>query len=85
MPIPLGEMVRTFELEGVEEKEFFPHLYNRDQNLDVQLDNLPPKEDYIHRAMKPSKKEKFEEWYESAKDEPFCLREALASYCCSDV
>lgn len=85
MPIPLGDMVKTFGLEGVEEKEFFPHLFNKDQNLDIVLPHLPPKDDYLYRSMKPSKKEKFENWYETAREEPFSLIEALASYCCSDV
>jgi hypothetical protein len=85
MPIPLGEMVKTFGLLGVEEKEFFPHLYNRDQNLDTILPHLPAKEDYLYRSMKPSKKDSFEAWYETVKNEPFSLSEALASYCCADV
>jgi hypothetical protein len=85
MPIPLGQMTKTFDLDGVEEKEFFPHMYNKDRNLDRILPQLPPKEDYLYKSMKPDKKMQFEEWYAGAKDEPFSLREALASYCCSDV
>ena len=85
MPVALDQMVKTFNLENVEEKHFFPHLYNRTENLDIVLPHLPPKEDYLHKHMKTGKKEAFERWYESAKNQVFCLKEQLASYCCSDV
>jgi hypothetical protein len=78
-------MPSTFGLTGVEDKPFFPHLYNRTENLDVVLPHLPQKDDYIYRAMKPGKKEAFDLWYDGAKNQSFCLKEELASYCCSDV
>jgi hypothetical protein len=85
MPVKLEEMVKTFGLKGVEEKHFFPHLYNRTENLDVELPHLPQKDDYLYRSMMPKKKSNFDEWYESAKLNPFTLKEELASYCCADV
>jgi hypothetical protein len=85
MPVALGELPKTFALKDVEDKPFFPHLYNKSCNLDTVLPHHPPKDDYIYKAMKPAKKEKFEAWYETVKEKPFCLKESLASYCCSDV
>jgi hypothetical protein len=78
-------MVKTFDLINVEEKHFFPHLFNKVANLNVELPHLPPPADYLFSSMKPAKKEAFDRWYSVAKTEPFCLREALASYCTSDV
>jgi hypothetical protein len=69
MPVPLDQMPSTFGLTGVEDKPFFPHLYNRTENLVVILPHLPQKDDYIYRAMKPGKKEAFDLWYEFYKFE----------------
>jgi hypothetical protein len=85
MPIPLEQMVSTFGLNNVEEKPFFPHIYNKKVNLDVELPHLPPKSDYLYRSMKPKKKQAFEQWYNAAVNTPFCLRQELASYCSADV
>jgi hypothetical protein len=84
MPVRLSLLPKTFNLD-VEEKKFFPHLYNRKENLRVRLPHLPPKEDYLCDAMKPKKRKEFIQWYEENKHEEFHLAEKLAEYCCSDV
>jgi len=84
MSVPLSALPKTFDLP-IEEKQFFPHLYNRRENLPVHLPHLPPKEDYLYDSMKPSKRAEFLEWYESNNNEGFDLNEKLAEYCCSDV
>ena len=84
MPVPLAALPKTFNL-GIEEKKFFPHLFNRTENLHVRLPHLPPKEDYLCNQMKPGTRIEFMKWYESNKDDEFQLKEKLAEYCCSDV
>jgi hypothetical protein len=85
MPVKLAELPSTFGLCDVEDKPFFPHLYNCDENLHHTLLGLPSKEDYLYRSFLPEKKKKFDVWYAENGNEPFTLSEALASYCCSDV
>lgn len=84
MQLPLSKLVETFNL-GVEEKKFFPHLYNTSSNYGVTLPHLPPPEDYLPASMRPKQKAEFERWYEEHRNEPFNLCERLSEYCVSDV
>lgn len=63
MSRPLGDLVEVFNL-NIEEKQFFPHLYNRAENYDEQRTELPPVEDYCPGTMKEGKLQKFLKWYE---------------------
>lgn len=84
IPLALSKLVKTFELD-IEEKMFFPHLFNVESNYGVICNSLPPKEDYLHYKMMPSVREKFELWYEAAvaKGADFNLCEKLPEYCLS--
>jgi len=84
MSVPLSAMPATFNLQ-IEEKKFFPHLYNKRENLSVLLPHLPPKEDYIYNSMKPSARIEFIRWYDQHQNDEFHLAEKLAEYCSGDV
>uniref|UniRef100_A0A915DMY3 DNA-directed DNA polymerase n=1 Tax=Ditylenchus dipsaci TaxID=166011 RepID=A0A915DMY3_9BILA len=62
VPILLALFKKSFELH-VEEKAFFPYLYNNPANYGQVLSHLPPRDNYLHCSMKPTIKEKFEQWY----------------------
>ena len=86
VPVALEKFPTTFGLQDVESKPFFPYLYNTTTNLFGQpLPHLPPKSDYFYDSMKLEKRQKFNEWYEVNKNQPFDLQEQLPSYCMSDV
>ena len=84
MPVPLSSMPGTFNLQ-IEEKKYFPHLYNKRENLSVRLPYLPPKEDYIYNSMKPTARIEFLRWYDEHQNDEFLLAEKLAEYCSGDV
>ena len=77
---PLDDLKKTFNLKTTP-KGFFPHLYNRDSNLEIQRKNLPPISDYVCGSMKPDKRTKFLDWYEQNKENPFILYKELRLYC----
>ncbi|KAH7697592.1 hypothetical protein AAVH_35324, partial [Aphelenchoides avenae] len=86
MSRPLGDLVEAFQL-GIEEKQFFPHLYNKacNYNASARRTELPPLEDYCPLGMKPGKYQKFVKWYEENRHTDFYLPEKLLEYCLSDV
>jgi hypothetical protein len=84
MPVALAKLPATFELQ-IEGKEWFPHLYNKRENLGVRLPHLPSCDDYMYKSKKQTDKEAFEKWYEEHRNEEFFLDEKLAEYCCNDV
>lgn len=73
--MPLAALVPSFELD-CEEKPFFPHLVNREDNYG--LDILPTTDDYLADGMLPKKRKKFMDWYEQHKYETFRLEEAVS-------
>lgn len=80
----LAALVPAFDLKSISgEKEWFPHLANNETNY--HIDYYPQPVDYLADSMMPAKRQKFMEWFEQHKNEPFRLEEALASYCLSDV
>ena len=84
MPVKLAMLPETFSLP-VKDKGNFPYLFNRPENLDLQLDSLPPKEEYGYRGMTRPQRKFFEQWYEENKNTGFHLEEELASYCTNDT
>ncbi|KAL3110837.1 hypothetical protein niasHT_014774 [Heterodera trifolii] len=48
IPIKLASFVKTFglQIDGVDNKKYFPHKFNKAANYGVVLDSLPPLEDY---------------------------------------
>lgn len=87
IPIPLDKFVKTFDLRipGIEGKQFFPYKFNEPENYYKKLDSLPAKEFYTPNSMAPRKREEFLKWYDANQHTQFCLKEALADYCQSDV
>lgn len=84
IPLPLSKLVKTFDL-NIQEKLYFPHLYNKESNYGFKRKTLPPKEDYLDYQMLPTVKEKFDKWYEIQCTQEFDLCEKLAEYCCSVI
>jgi hypothetical protein len=73
---------------NVQDKGWFPYLYNRNENLHVRLDNLPDMHFYAPQTMKPDKALDFYHFYYTnavQKKTPFCLSEALIEYGANDV
>ncbi|KAL3104405.1 hypothetical protein niasHS_000143 [Heterodera schachtii] len=87
IPIKLANFVKTFglEIEGVDNKKYFPHKYNKAENYGTVLDTLPPMEDYYPGGLFPAEREKFEQWYAENRETGFELNEVIADYCKTDV
>jgi len=79
-PRSLASFVPTFGLD-IEEKKYFPHKFNREENYNTKLDHLPDVEYYNPCSMMPGGREKFMEWYEANRNQPFSLNDVIADYC----
>ncbi|KAH7697877.1 hypothetical protein AAVH_35036 [Aphelenchoides avenae] len=84
MSQPLGDLVDAYKL-GIEEKQYFPHLYNKPSNYKRRLRHLPKRKYYAPETMKPEKRKAFKEWYRENKNKHFYLPDKLREYCCNDV
>ncbi|KAL3073425.1 hypothetical protein niasHT_038563 [Heterodera trifolii] len=87
IPIKLANFVKTFglEIEGVDNKKYFPHKFNKADNYGTVLDTLPPMEDYYPGGLFPAERAKFEQWYDENREIGFELNEVIADYCKTDV
>ncbi|KAH7709385.1 C25F9.2 protein [Aphelenchoides avenae] len=86
VPTRLANFVSAFALHGiVDDKPYFPYLYNRRCNYDRRLPHLPAKQTYEPQHMKPGERVKFEKWYEDNYWTPFYLPDALREYVTNDV
>lgn len=86
VPTRLANFVNAFSLHGlVEDKPYFPYLYNRRCNYNRHLEHLPAKRTYNPEAMKPEERVKFGKWYEENYRTPFYLPDALREYVSNDV
>lgn len=86
MPQALSGLVEGYGLQGqVQDKPFFPHMFNTPRNYYKRLKHLPPAKFYMPDSMKPEKRKAFYEWYEQNKDTPFCLEKVIREYCKADV
>ncbi|KAL3108115.1 hypothetical protein niasHT_015930 [Heterodera trifolii] len=87
IPIKLANFVKTFglEIEGVDNKKYFPHKFNKAENYGTVLDTLPPMEDYYPGGLFPAERAKFEQWYDENRETGFELNEVIADYCKTDV
>ncbi|KAH7660533.1 hypothetical protein AAVH_43683, partial [Aphelenchoides avenae] len=86
VPTRLANFVNAFSLHGfVEDKPYFPYLFNRRANYDRRLPHLPPKQTYEPQHMKPEERVNFEKWYEDNYWTPFYLPDALREYVTNDV
>uniref|UniRef100_A0A183CFD2 DNA-directed DNA polymerase n=1 Tax=Globodera pallida TaxID=36090 RepID=A0A183CFD2_GLOPA len=87
IPVKLASFVKTFglEIEGVEDKKYFPHKFNKEENYDTELETLPPLEMYYPGGHFPEERKKLESWHRDNFNTPFLLREVIADYCKTDV
>jgi len=86
MMLKLDQLPKALGLEIDEGgKSFFPHGWNFNKNMHIQLDGLPDKEHYYPNSMGKQRRKDFEEWYLLNKNEPFCLSEKIVEYCEQDV
>lgn len=84
MPQALAALVDAYALK-VNDKPFFPHMYNRSGNYRVRLDHLPDRHYYCPESFSKDKLEKFETWYQQNYNTPFYLPDKLKEYCRNDV
>lgn len=83
---PLSGLPKTFGIQDiVKNKPFFPHYFNKKENMNVCRPTLPHPKYYGVKYMKPKERENFLQWYNANKDTSFTLREQLLSYCENDV
>ncbi|KAL3080203.1 hypothetical protein niasHT_035723 [Heterodera trifolii] len=87
IPLKLASFVKTFGLNinGVENKKYFPHKFNKAANYGNVLDTLPPLEDYSPGSHFPEERMKLEKWHADNINTRFDLREIIADYCKTDV
>ena len=46
MPVALSKLKDTYDLQNVENKQFFPHYFNKELNYGTTIETLPKKEFY---------------------------------------
>uniref|UniRef100_A0A914HS47 DNA-directed DNA polymerase n=1 Tax=Globodera rostochiensis TaxID=31243 RepID=A0A914HS47_GLORO len=87
IPVKLAAFVKTFglDIDGVENKKYFPHKFNKEANYDTALETLPPLEMYYPGGHFPEERKKLERWHRENFNTPFVLREVIADYCKTDV
>ncbi|KAL3071424.1 hypothetical protein niasHS_016708 [Heterodera schachtii] len=87
IPLKLASFVKTFGLniDGVENKKYFPHKFNKAVNYGNVLETLPPLEDYSPGSHFPEERMKLEKWHADNINTRFDLREIIADYCKTDV
>ncbi|KAL3068854.1 hypothetical protein niasHT_032979 [Heterodera trifolii] len=87
IPLKLASFVKTFGLniDGVENKKYFPHKFNKAANYGNVLDTLPPLQDYSPGSHFPEERMKLEKWHADNINTRFDLREIIADYCKTDV
>ena len=76
IPMPLAEISEAFGKTELA-KEYFPHLFNRQEHQLSVLDRLPNIKLYNPDSMKPDIHKKFLQWYENNKHSPFNFKEEL--------
>ncbi|KAH7709673.1 hypothetical protein AAVH_23057 [Aphelenchoides avenae] len=84
MSQPLSDLVDAYRLD-IEEKQFFPHLFNKPANYARHLRHLPKRKYYAPETMKPEKRKAFKDWYRINRNTPFFLPDKLREYCTNDT
>ena len=85
LPTALCNLPKMFDFDDKLAKASFPHLFNRKENQNVILKNLPDLKYYNPDAMKAEQREAFLQWYDKNKNTRFDFQEELLKYCCNDV
>jgi hypothetical protein len=85
MSLRLEQLPKALGLEIDEGgKAFFPHGWNKNRNMHVQLPHLPERQHYYPESMSKERLERFNRWYEENRESPFCLGEQIGPYCEQD-
>jgi hypothetical protein len=85
MALKLEQLPKALGLDIDEgDKAFFPHGWNQNRNMEVVLEHLPDRHHYYPDSMGKKRLAKFNEWYETNYNTPFCLGEQLGPYCEQD-
>jgi hypothetical protein len=82
LPIPLDSFSKTFNLK--ENKGFFAHFFNSIEHQNY-IGRLPDKDFFGVKYFSRERREKFEKWYDEAKNVEFNFKDSFFSYCESDV
>jgi hypothetical protein len=80
---PLESFSKTFNLNDCK-KGWFPHDFNRKSNFHY-VGKFPGKEYFKSEFFNITKKEEFNIWYDTVKDQVFDFERQLRDYCWSDV
>ncbi|CAM9215636.1 unnamed protein product, partial [Heterosigma akashiwo] len=81
----LEKLPSMFGFQDEVKKGFFPHRFNIPFNQHKVFDRYPGVEFYDIDSMKPEKRQRFLEWYESVKDNQFDFDAEMKAYCDDDV
>ncbi|KAL3109583.1 hypothetical protein niasHT_016927 [Heterodera trifolii] len=84
MPIKLSGLIKSFGLK-IQDKQHFPHMFNKAENYNNVIPHLPPREDYCPNQKKKADLQSFDNWYNNNYEQKFDLKEKLPEYCCNDV
>lgn len=76
----LESLPKTLGL-SVQPKLFFPHAFNRPENMHTTLDSLPDRADYFPLHFNSAKRREFERFYTANQNSGFNLASALKEYC----
>lgn len=83
LPMALSDFSSSFGLEEIK-KGYFPHFFNTKENQHY-IGIYPEPKYYGNEYMVISKKEEFEKWYATVKNNTFDFKNELFSYCENDV
>lgn len=76
----LDTLPKTMGL-NLQPKFFFPHHWNREENMHLKLDHLPSRKHYNPESFNTKKREEFEKYYSENCNKEFLLSDALKEYC----
>jgi len=80
---PLATIPKSFGFQGIVEKGFFPHLFNKEENFEY-LGPIPAIEYFSPQYMKPAAACACREWH-SQFTSVYNFKEQLIKYCRNDV
>ena len=84
LPMALKYLPKTFGISN-NEKLIFPHSFNKPENWNVIMNNLPVIKNYQINLMRPQDRSSFIDWYNTNKGEIFDFKKELENYCRNDV
>lgn len=84
IPVALADMPKSFGEKELA-KGYFPHLFNRKENQELTLPDLPDVQFYTPANMQPEARKDFLKWYDGNKNNPFDFQNEILRYCRSDV